>query len=336
MFVPAALHACILLSTCGLGAIVWLGCAPKGRAAADAAPEPVVEEDTAAAKPPRKQPLPPATLPVDQWVGHSFVALPLSPTFSRFGYELYPTAELGDEASPVDPHLQLDNHRYRYDALVGKALTVAAVTPTGDEYLVRFTVEGDTMPVFGKTHKHAIKGLALRTDLAAARKRWQGHAVYARTRQINTYDSAAGTMGSIPVSILTPLQVRDVRWGFGPLPPQPLWLMVSTPDSSKGFVPVQVSWTNVLADKVREFAPWTPFILESDPRKTYDWDDAMWSRIDAHKLATGMTMEQVRLSWGEPDARRTGADNQASRAEWIYPGQVLVFESGVLTDTRPR
>lgn len=337
--VSTEIRNCVLLTTCCLGLIVLVGCAAQVKTAdtPKTTPPPAAEDTAAVAVEPRaKRPVPPKTLAVEQWVGHAFAALPLSPTFSRFGYELYPTADLGNESSPVDPQRQLDNHRYRYEALAGKTLTAEEVTVAGSEYLVRFVTEDDSWPVFGKTHKHAIKGLALRSDLAAARKRWQGGTVHARTRQINTYDSTSGKMGSVSVSILTPLQVQDVRWGFGPLPPQPLWLIVSTPDGTEGFVPVQVSWTNVLSDKVRQFAPWTEFILEDNPRETYDWDDAMWAQIDAHKLATGMTTDQVRLSWGEPQSREAIADDQYVSSRWTYAGQVLLFENGVLTATEPR
>ncbi|MBD3240827.1 MAG: hypothetical protein GF331_09600 [Chitinivibrionales bacterium] len=335
--VPPAVRDCFLLITCGLGVIVLTGCASQTQTTGspEAQPSPTPQDSVTVAVQ-DKRPAAPATLPVEQWVGHSFAALPLSPTFSRFGYELYPTAKLSDEPTSTDPQLQLDNRRYRYDALVGKTLTAEEVSPAGDEYLVRFAVDDAGMSAFGRTHKQAIKGLALVSDLDAARQRWQGDTVYARTRQINTYDSASGKMGSISVSILTPLHVEEVRWGFGPLPPQPIWLMVSTPDGAAGFVPIQISWTNVLSDKVRGFAPWTQFILESNPRATYEWDDAMWAQIDAHKLATGMTIEQVRLSWGEPDARTAVEGGEKSRERWTYPGQMLVFEGGVLVATQPK
>ncbi len=289
----------------------------------------VEQQDVPAAAPAR--PVAP-TLAVPQWLGTRFVVLPMSPPFRQFGYEMYPTAALDKESTPLDPSRQLRNRRYRYEALARHALKVTSVRPSGPEFLIAFedTVLG--APVYARTIQQAIKAIAPHGDLEVARARWEGTVVYARKRQMNTFDTATGRMGSIKVAISTPLSVAKVVRGTMPLPPQPLWLVVEGPDSLRGFLPVHISWTNVLGDMVRETDPWAEFVVEQDPLKTYRWEPEVWANINEHRLVTGMTFDQARLCWGDP----LSVDTSDAAVRWTYKGQVLVFANGVLQQNIPR
>lgn len=312
--------------------VVLAGCTPPPDSTAS---DPTTGQDaavdtteTAAVDTPRT-----AALEVSEWPGREFAALPMSPTFARFGYEIYPTARMADETAPVDEALQLRNRRYTCQALVGKTLQVDSVAPDGDEFTVIMTLAGSQLRAYAPTHGQAVKGIALTTDIDNARERWTGKTLYARKRQINTYDSTGGKMGSIKVGIDTPLKVTGVRWGALPLPPQPIWIWVATPDSQTGFVPTYFSWTNVLQSKRRDSSPWTEFILEEDPRAAHQWSEEMWAKVNAHKLETGMTPEQARLTWGDPLSREERDDGSL---RWTYAGQYLVFSNGKLVRTEPR
>jgi len=254
--------------------------------------------------------------------------------YRQFGYELYPTAALDKETSPADPKLQLKNRRYRYEVLAGKALRVETVEKRDTVWLVGMTEESSGRRAFGLTHKSAIKGIALLDDLEEAQARWTGKTVYARNRQINTFDSASGKMGSVKVAIETPLTVTGVRWGILPLPPQPLWLMVRTPDSAQGFVPVHVSWTNVMDDVRRlDLEPWAEFVFRQNPRTQYKWDDEVWAQINAHHLTTGMTFDQAWVCWGESLSRDTVVDGGIPLTRWTYKGEHVLFRDGVVVKT---
>jgi hypothetical protein len=260
----------------------------------------------------------------------------MSPTFRKFGYELYPTSAMAAESGPYDPKLQLKNHRYRYEALAGSTLTVSGVEKAESGYVVRMEFAGGGKPVFAATQNGAVKGIAHAADRENALRRWKGKTVYARKRQINTYDSPSGRMGSIKVSLSEPLEVTDVRWGTLPLPPQPLWLMVRTGDGREGFVPVRSSWTNVIDDRRGDWHPWRDFVLEQDPRQRYSWDEEMWQYIDTHKLVKGMTGDQARLTWGEPLSRDSADHNGRPHARWLYQGQQLYLLDGKVVAIEPR
>ncbi len=277
-----------------------------------------------------------AAVPVEAWVGERFVALPMAPTFQRFGYELYPERALDEAPGAPDSTRQLANHRLRYAYLSGKQLSCVSVTPVDSEFLVAWTVDSTTDSVFARTHDGAVKGVAFARDLETARKRWSGKQIFARKRQINTYDSVSGKMGSSKVSIGAPLQVEEVRWGGLPLPPQPLWGVVSTPDSLRGFIPAYISWTNVLGTKVRDTTAWAEFIIERNPTEVHDWAEEIWASIDAHKLMSRMTRAQVRLCTEDPTAIDTVHRDGVSFERWAYPGQYLLFQGDTLVETTPR
>jgi hypothetical protein len=276
------------------------------------------------------------TVDILEWEGERFTVLPLSPTFRRFGYEMYPTRQLDTAPGTPDSVRQLPNHRYRYDCLSGSELACVSVSEVDSEYLVVWVADSTGDTVVARTHGGAVKGVAMSRNLEDARERWGGRQVFARKRQINTYDSASGKMGSIKVSIAAPLTVEEVRWGVLPLPPQPLWLVVSTTDTQQGFIPTYVSWTNVLNSVVRDTVPWAEFVIETNPKESHEWSEDIWAAVEEHRLMTGMTTTQVRFSVEDPSAVDTVHKDGVPHQRWSYPGQYLLFRADTLVETVPR
>jgi len=61
------------------------------------------------------------------------------------------------------------------------------------------------------------------------------------------------------------------------------------------------------------------------------WPPAVTTAVLARKIAFGMTREQVRLSWGEPeDINRTVTPGRV-REQWVYGEQLVYFVNGVVT-----
>jgi hypothetical protein len=268
-------------------------------------------------------------------VGKRFVFVEKVAMFRTFGYPLYRSARLDSARSPLDSSIQLDNRRLRYEPFAGTAATVKAVEQHDDgEYLITFTTDTLALTVYGRTRNEIIEGIHPEEDLAAARKRWVGQTVFSRRRLVDTYDSVASKFSTVKVSIREPLRVTTVRWGMTPLPPKPLWLMVRGADSLHGIIPVHYSWTNVPPSKRTGRLPWSGDILEEDPRQNR-WPQAVWEAIDSSKILTGMTHEQVRLSWGEPnESHSRPGEGGETILELVYPGTVLVFEGDTLVGER--
>jgi hypothetical protein len=200
------------------------------------------------------------------------------------------------------------------------------VEPVAEEYLVGFSQETTLLSLYAKTHRGAIEGIASVEDLDKAAKMWVGRTVYSRRRFIDTYDSAEGVFGTIKVDIQERLTVKAVRWGTTPLPPKPLWLCIFTKDKQAGLIPVSQSWTNVMADKISGPTPWNDDIFDKNPMEIYSWDNSIWKAINSHTIVSGMSKEQVRVSWGPPHNIVEDTASRRCREEWRYGSQFLCFD----------
>ena len=288
--------------------------------------------DDTAVTPAPPAPLPPVhNLSVTQWTGHRFMLLDMLPVYRNFGYELYLTRELARSKTKPDTSLELPNRRVKYGPFHGTVASVTSVEPVDSEFLVTFASGSNGRALFGRTHKQAIKGLALTADRDTAEKRWKGRTIYSRRGFINTYSANNGVIATVRVAIETPLVVTGVEFGMPPMPPSPLWVMVRTPSDEHGFIPAAISWTNVMTDQTGTYAAWANDILETDPRVTWSWPEETWKTINRHEIVNEMDTAQVLLSWGHPAGRETVSREGTTCDRWRYKAQNLYFIKGILT-----
>jgi hypothetical protein len=278
------------------------------------------------APPPKKEPeIIGSDVPVEQWMGKKFMCLRMPALFQKFGYELYTSPNLDKETMAIQPDIENKKHRLLYAPFVGKLLTVTAVSKPDSEYLLTFIDDASQLPVYGRTKKFAIQGIAFFDDRELAKKRWLGKDVFARKRHISTFDSVKSNVGSIKVFVQTPLKVVDIIFGLSPMPTQPLWIMVETPTKERGFIGTFFTWTNVMADLKKEYRPWTEDLYEENPQKTYTWGDDIWEQINTHNVINGMTKTQVLFAWNNPINKDTMAVNGKKLNRWTYQGQYVYF-----------
>ncbi|HEY8460187.1 MAG TPA: hypothetical protein VIM99_07390, partial [Blastocatellia bacterium] len=110
---------------------------------------------------------------------------------------------------------------------------------------------------------------------------------------------------------------------------KPVRFKLETPDGKQGFVDLNLSGTNVQKE-VRHLSRFEDSLMTEDPRLKYKWTAAVWSAIEKGQVYAGMTEEQVKMSWGEPEkVARTAAG-----AVWTYRAGSLVFRKGVMTGSQ--
>jgi hypothetical protein len=61
------------------------------------------------------------------------------------------------------------------------------------------------------------------------------------------------------------------------------------------------------------------------------WPVAIINAVIAHKIKLGMTREQVRAGWGEPDDIHKTVTAYAVHEQWVYGSQYVYFDDGVVT-----
>lgn len=74
----------------------------------------------------------------------------------------------------------------------------------------------------------------------------------------------------------------------------------------------------------------------TDPRSMHQHiEPEVWALIQAGKVRVGMTKDECRLSWGEPDDSDSGRNYTSTLDVWKYDGgRYLMFENGLLSEFR--
>lgn len=268
---------------------------------------------------------PPLLVPIKNWIGLSFLVLEKQGMFCQKGYELFNCFKT-DSCSLTDTiDILNQNNRVPCDELRGHTLLVKEVKESGSEYLVRFYDMLTKKVIIGKTYKLAIKEIVSETDLIWAKKHWQNRFVFSRKGVISILLKEKNNLGSQKVRIQDSLRVIDVVAGLTPLPVNPIWLVVKTPQGQEGILPIRSSWTNTMSDKVKNGNAWIDDILEEDPTKVFSWDEGIWEIINNHRVILDMTRDQVLMSWGEPLKREMVEYHGETHERWSYAAQVLYF-----------
>jgi hypothetical protein len=279
----------------------------------------------------------PVTLPVSEWIGKHFIALSKQELIRATGYELYSCQPITCDSTPYMPDWELKNHRIRCENISGDTLTVVAVQPDSDEWIVSFLHSRSGRTMYGRTHRHALQEIALIDDMIRARERWLNTAIFSKRGTISSLGTTSNvSIASLRVRVFDSLIVNDIQWGTTPLPVKPLWLMVTSSSSGKkGFIPTRFSWTNTHSDQIASQYPWEEDLFENDPRSLYDWEDNTWEVINNHRVIIEMTKDQVSLSWGVPDSIKKTIAGNASEI-WIYPSHECTFTNGKLASISER
>jgi hypothetical protein len=250
-------------------------------------------------------------VPIDSWVGQRFIFLP------------------GPKASESGTYDDFSGRlvRKKYQGRIAKVISASDFS--GRVHL-ELEMEDTQERLRAKTlpNKESIKGIALIDDISSARSRWAGQTIWCVMPRLSTYDEQNDLVGSITVKRYSPVQVVDIVAGWDE--EKPVRFLLKTADGKRGFLDLNLSGTNVFKE-VRHLFRMEYYFLTEDPRKTRKWPAHIWKLIEDSQIITGMTAEQVKMSWGEPDKiTRTAAGEN-----WVYTAGTLTFnKKGTLSGRR--
>jgi hypothetical protein len=248
--------------------------------------------------------------PIGSWVGKRFIFLP---------------KPKGSESGTYEDFSRVVTHQ-KYS---GRVARVVSANDSGASAFIEFQMEddGERLRVFTVANKESVRGMALLDDIENARKQWAGKTVWGKMLMISSYDEQSGAITMTVVKKLGPLKVVDVLPGWDE--EKPARFKLETPDGKQGFVDLNLSGTNVQKD-VRYLSRFEDHLLAENPRLKYKWKADVWSAIEKGQVYAGMTEEQVKMSWGEPEKiTRTAAGDV-----WTYTSGALVFKKGILSGSQ--
>jgi hypothetical protein len=250
-------------------------------------------------------------LPITEWQGQRFIFL---------------SAPKGSENTAYQ---DFNGKRVRKD-YAGRIAKVVSVSDFSGRHHVELEIEdnGEKLRARTSPDRESLEGLLLVDDLEHAKQQWLGKTLWSRQLRLFTYNESSDVLGSLPIKRYCALKVVAIQPGWAA--ETPLRFQLETADGKRGFLDVNLSGTNV-PPELRPLAHFEEFFLTEDPHLKYKWSPAMWAAIESNRILTGMTAEQVKMSWGEPHK----TERIATGERWTYSSGVLSFnKNGVLTDWR--
>lgn len=247
--------------------------------------------------------------PMTTWQDQRFVFLPCPKSLEHVTY---------DDFSGV---------RKRKD-YAGRIAKVVSVSDFGGRVHLEFELEDNSEHVRARTlpNKESIKGLLLLEDLEKARAQWKGQTLWYKQALLSTYDEQTDKLGTLSVKKYAPVKVVEINPGWDE--DKPLRFVLES-KGQLGFVDVNLSGTNVQRE-VRHLSRFEDYFLTEDLKQKYKWSASVWQSIENSRVGGGMTMEQVRLSWGEPEKTARTATGE----QWTYAAGMLTFKNGVVVDIK--
>jgi len=110
----------------------------------------------------------------------------------------------------------------------------------------------------------------------------------------------------------------------------PVRIVFEMPDKSLAYHDVVMSGTNIDPSFSQEGA-FDKFISFDNPKIAFEGSEIIWSLICSGKIATSMTKEQVKLTWGEP----LGVIKDGDREQWEFHGNsYVVFKNNKVVEIR--
>lgn len=231
------------------------------------------------------------------------------------------------KASSDTPYQDYNGKRVRKD-YAGRIAKVVNVSDfSGRQHLdLEMEDNGEKLRARTSPNRESLEGLLLVADLEQARKQWEGQTLWSRQMRLSTYNETTDLIGALVIKRYAALKVVSVTPGWDNA--TPLRFTLETADGKLGFMDVNLSGTNV-PPELRQLSRFEEHFFTEDPRVKHKWSAATWSAIESNRIVTGMSAEQVKISWGEPQQTSRTATGEV----WTYSNGKLSFnKNGVLVN----
>lgn len=260
-----------------------------------------------------------------EWVGEEFVFLPVMSSSQKYGYMNFFT----------NPKKEVYESRISYEDYAGKIAKVVSVIETSGYNIkslqmwnLTFEVEGKK--VYVKNEDESVDDIGYLPDIVTAQRLFVGKTVWYRSTQLVSYDGATEEFSHTTLKKWSPVEIVGVEPEASYEIGNAIVLLRST-EGEHGFAAVVLSGTNV-AEGLRKNNQFLDKFLLEDPRVTHNWSRAVWNTIERESVSIGMSKEQVRMSWGEPEDVNSTTTALGRTEQWVYPGsKYLYFRDGKLT-----
>ena len=208
--------------------------------------------------------------PISSWVGERFVFLPKQKTLQRFGYRDF---QIGDDLYKCPT----------YNEYVGRIARVVSSKKVCDHWDVELVIEDNGQRVSATARSGDIEGIALVSDIRAARDRWLGKTLWYRKTWIETYDEDTGETQFVYLEKNSPVKVIHVTAGWNCS--TPVRFVLQTPAGEEGYVDIAWSGTNC-SESERKYSDnfEASFFIQDPTKSNKPYKENGWpERMHHHK-----------------------------------------------------
>jgi hypothetical protein len=276
----------------------------------------------------------PVYRPLEKLVGERVIFLPQRISMQHYGYQAFSGGQ-GQFGHPS------------YEEAVGR---IGKITEVSDSaYSGKITIQmEDNDQIYLGSGRDSIDGIGIVSEIDDARSKYIGKTLWFKKTRIETYDEKKDELEKtdvpkkltiddvrkmdsekVKLKKYSPVKVIDVVAGW--YHDQPIRFILRSPAAEEGYEDVTITGTNV-SDILRASFTFDKSFLLEDPRKKNKWSKKVWNAIENGNVYVGMSVDQAKMSWGEPKEINNTTTGKKRHEQWVYSsGSYLYFENGVLT-----
>ena len=249
-----------------------------------------------------------------EWIGKKIIFLPKYESVQKYGYQNYSYWE-GWLKHPS------------YNGLVGKtAEIIGCKNGNPSKFIVK--TEEDSTILYVTAYGNHLNNIAFLSEMENAYK-FIGKIIWNKSHPTDTNADRHGYIRcQRSIGKFEELIVTGVKWGFDSY--SPLKFYLRTKDGIEAYWEGSYSKINDSSNHLLQ--PFEENWYAQDPHELHpEWSRKIWGMIENSKVSVGMTDEQTRFSWGEPNKINKSIGSWGVHEQWIYGDQYLYFENGLLT-----
>ena len=258
--------------------------------------------------------------PITCWVEQKILFLPAPTSLQRYGYQSFK----GGSGS---------YGQVTYKEGAGRVATVTKVTSGkygGFDLEVKMDDNGQVYTArasYSDPAEATLDGVALLSELQAARTALKGKDVWISTKYLGQYDDSTGEVSSLKIPRFQKVHVQDVVAGW--YNHEPVRLIVKTASNSIGFVDVAFKGYN--SGSLWSIYAFSKNVSLVDPRTVYNWKPEVWKALENDTIIPGMTMEQVAYAFPWARSVTKSTTESGTIESWSYKDfGTVTFVNGIV------
>ncbi|MEN9522163.1 MAG: hypothetical protein RL065_540 [Bacteroidota bacterium] len=259
-------------------------------------------------------------LEIKKWVGKKLLFLPIIDSKQMYDYVSF-SGGTGFNGRPI------------YANCVDQTATILSVDNDSlnvGEFIVKIKMNTKAAQIYyGRTFNGSLTRVVLQDDIELAEKLMKGKVFWMKSDFMYRFNQTKERNEIKYGFRFKKVRVTHVELGFDD---NALYtLTLSDEMGETGTLYINVSNNNIDNSMINTNLL-SKYFFKKNPKKIYQWSDEVWQTIENKEIYKGMTEEQAKLSWGDPDFK-TKTKDDAIKYKYNN-GSYFVIKDGKVTELK--